>query len=269
ALPRRAVEVIDSIGLACYAPRIRARVVHTQGRPLDFNIQASVTDVAFSVGQVPLPVSKGAGEVTIEPARVIIKWLHAAHGRTPVDISGQVFINDHDLGVDVNIDAPAVEIDDELLQLLPAEAQELCRQFAPSGRLGMSMSLQRNLPGEAEGTGSYRLELRPEDMQVRYEGFPYPFRGVTGTIVVTPDGAELIELTAQDGDMWVRIDGTIEYADGLRGRGLSLTARNVPIDEELLAAVPQDLAALAERFAPGGVCDMDISRLDFQRAARS
>ena len=268
ALPRRAVEVIDSIGLACYAPRVRARVVHTQGRPLDFNIQASVTDVAFSVGQVPLPVSKGAGEVTIEPARVIIKWLHAAHGLTPVDISGQVFVNDEDLGVDVSIDAPAVEIDDELLQLLPAEAQKLCRQFAPSGQLGMSMSLQRNLPGEAEGTGNYRLELRPEDMRVRYEGFPYPFRGVTGTIVVTPDGAELIELTAQDGDMWARIDGTIEYADGLRGRGLSLTVRNVPIDEELLAAVPQDLAALAERFAPGGECDMDISRLDFQQAAR-
>jgi len=267
ALPARAAEVIDSVGLTCSAPRVQVRIVDTPESPLDFSVRAGVTDVEFTLGQLPLPITKGTGEITIEPGRVIVKHLRAAHGRTTVNISGQVFINEDSIGYDVNVDAPAMEVDEELLAMLPADVQNISRQFSPAGPMGVSIWLQRNVPGAP--AGDYRAVLTPQGMDIRYEGFPYPLTGVSGAVVVTPGRAELIGLTAREGDMSVRVDGTIEYGDGLRGRELSVKARNVPIDEDLLAAVPSDIAALARRFTPGGVCSMDIDRLEFRRAAPS
>jgi len=243
------------------------RIVDTPANPLDFSVRADVTDVAFALDQLPLPITKGVGEVTIEPGRVIVKHLKAAHGRTTVNISGQVFVNEDNIGYDVNVDAPAMEVDEELLSMLPADVQNITRQFSPAGPMGVSIWLQRNVPGAP--AADYRAVLTPQGMDIRYEGFPYPFTGVSGVVVVTPSRAELTGLTAREGDMSVRIDGAIEYGDGLWGRELSVTARNVPIDEDLLAAVPSDIAALARRFTPGGVCNMDIDRLDFRRAAPS
>jgi len=267
ALPERALEAIDSVDLKFSAWRATARVVHMEDRPLDFSIRASVTDVAFNVPQFSSPVTKGTGEVTIEPDRAIIKQLAANCARTPVNLSGQVFINADNVGVDINIDAPQIAVDEEFLSALPPDLQRRCQRFAPEGRVGASLWLLRNAPG-VEKTTDYRLVLSPQDMQVCYEAFPYPFVGLSGTIVLTPDLVELINLTTRDGEMYASINGMIEYGSGLHGRDLSLTAKNVPIDEDLLAAVPEDLAALSKRFSQGGVCNMDISRLDFLRVPR-
>ena len=264
ALPARAAEVIDSVGLTCFAPRVQARIVDAPGEPLDFSVQADVTDVAFTLDELPQPVTKGTGEVTIEPDRVIIKHLKAACGPTTVNLSGQVFINDDSVGYDISLDAATLEVDEELLAALPADVQAVARQFSPSGTTGVSVWLQRNVPGSP--AGDYRVVLTPQDMTVRYEGFPYPFTCVGGTVAVTPGLARLTGLTAREGDMSVTIDGTVEYGSGLRGREMSVTARNVPIDEDFLAAVPGDMASLAQRFTPGGVCNIDITRLDFRRA---
>ncbi len=265
ALPANIAEVARDMELAGLATNVRARVVDSEETPLDFNIQASVADVSFRLDELPQAITDGVGEISIEPGRIIVKKLAAAHGPTRVVISGQMFVNEDHIGVDVNVEAPEVNVDEQLLAMLPEEVQSLTRKFAPAGRMGVSIWLQQNLPDTP--ADDYRVVLTPKGMALRYEGFPYTLPGVRGKVVVTPGRAELTDLTARAGDMFVTINGVIDHSSGLSGKGLSLTARNMPMDEEFLAAIPSDLRALAGRFRPGGTCDIDISRLDFRRAA--
>ena len=61
------------------------------------------------------------------------------------------------------------------------------------------------------------------------------------------------------GSLWFRPDG--ETA------ALSVTGRDVPLDKDLLGAVPESLAPLARRFRPGGICHVDLNRLRYSRRA--
>ena len=107
--------------------------------------------------------------------------------------------------------------------------------------------------------------LTAKDMQFRYKRFPYTFRRVTGRVVVTPGQVKLETLQSRHGKMTASISGTLRLSEtGDDGR-LRIVARNLPIDKELLAAIPADILPLAKRFRPGGLCDADIQEFTFTR----
>jgi len=157
-------------------------------------------------------------------------------------------------------------MDEALYQAVPPAAKRAWRQLTPSGLADMSFHFQSNTPAKL-GKVDYQLVLEPKEMQINYALFPYPFRGVTGQVVVTPGIVELTDVSASEGGMRTSLKGKVHSTDEGDWADLSVGAVNVPIDKRLLSALPDELLPLTRRFKPGGTCNLALEQLKFLSGA--
>ncbi|MGC9454792.1 MAG: hypothetical protein ACP5HU_07990, partial [Phycisphaerae bacterium] len=263
ALNDRARGILRSLHVSGTAENVSATVHKPPGEPVDYTILARLAGATFRPDVFPYEVSDAEGVVTIRRERVVIESLSASRGESTVELSGQLFAGADGTVVDLDIAAKNVALDDELYQALPQSVRDVWDEFSPSGRADAQLSLQTNSPQRDGGT-DYHLRLTPLEMRVSYSRFPYPLRAIEGTIEAVPGRVVLHDVLGKDGETSVYLDGEILTADGgERSAELNVRARRAAISEELLAAVPRGLAPLAQRFRPGGTCDVDLSTLRF------
>lgn len=239
-----------------------ARIWRTGTDPLDYRIVANLEDVTFNLEAFPYEVARTSGTVTIRPERAIIENLRGVHGEVAVSAIGQVHLGERGFGLDVRVEATGVEFDEDLHAALPEKLKKVWAQLSPSGQADMSLSLRRNLP---DCDDDYLFVLRGRDMEIRYSEFPYRFRGVSGEVVARPGEVLLKQLTSKFGQMRGTLDGIFRMGEDGERAELTVTGTNIPIDADLLAALPGEFAPLAERFDPGGTCDIDLKQLRFFR----
>ncbi|MGB2822964.1 MAG: AsmA-like C-terminal region-containing protein [Phycisphaerae bacterium] len=257
ALPdwtRKAAEALHATGTI---ERVSATLRQSKGQPLDFRAVARVKNASFRAEAFPYEVREASGFVTVRPGRAIIEELSGRHGRTPISISGQVLSGRGAPGVDLQVKAKGVPLDKELFAAVPKEVQRIWRKLSASGRADVDLSLRHGMP-DAEKEQDYRLVIRADGMSVRYEDFPYTLEGIVGEAVATPEGVKLKDMAAAHGRAGFVISGDLTFGEASEAASLSLRGKDVPIDQELLAAVPASLAPLAGRFRPGGTCDIDL-----------
>jgi hypothetical protein len=147
-----------------------------------------------------------------------------------------------------------VALEDALFQHLPHRVQELRRRFAPRGQLDLTYKFQR-LP-----QGSHQeIELRPRQMRITYDKFPYPLEDLRGTIRQTlrPQQAPqtVLDLVASASGHPITLKGTVTGEGPDPGIQLRLSGTNIPLDEKLIAAFPPKYAALIRRFHAQGYGD--------------
>jgi hypothetical protein len=111
-----------------------------------------------------------------------------------------------------------------------------------------------------------QTNIRLENASGALEGFPYPLTGVNGDLRIFDDHVELIDVNMKKADATLRIDGKIWWpgeddpipTDGpLLRPNLTVTARNVPIDRELLSALPEAQRLWLEKLGAGGRFDIN------------
>jgi hypothetical protein len=116
-------------------------------------------------------------------------------------------------------------------------------------------------------TLDYACTIRGRDVRLKYAGFPYVLRGLRGTALVLPDRVELRDVTAEKGAMRMALSGTFPL-DGMgKPAELALRATDLPLDAELLGALPAGVG-LFGRLRPGGTCGLDLTRLRLGGANR-
>src|SRR5437764_14183696 len=98
-------------------------------------------------------------------------------------------------------------------------------------------------------------------------------KNVTGKLQIREGYVDIVNATMKKGDSSLVIDGRVMWRAGVAGanllpgetRGqavpvrpqLTVTARNVPIDKDLLAALPEDRRKWIEKIGLGGMIDID------------
>jgi hypothetical protein len=88
---------------------------------------------------------------------------------------------------------------------------------------------------------------------------------VRGRASAVPGKITLTNMTSHNGQSSSTVSGTIVSGDAGDTADLVLHAANMPIDKDLLAAMPSELAPLAERFTPGGTFNADFEKLHIKR----
>jgi hypothetical protein len=151
----------------------------------------------------------------------------------------------------------------ELFARLPESARRFQQRFNPVGRMSIEYRFARR-PG---GGWNARLESRPEDIAARYHKFPYPIRRVRGKVVNDyasdqPDH-HAIDLTAELNEgAKVCIRGTVAGAEPYPAVDVWLTgegdqpARGIPVDDDLIRALPPRFQPLARSFHFRGHADL-------------
>ncbi len=258
---REKLEELQLAGVATYAT---ARVFRDEAGEMTYDVTANVDQISFKVPQLPHPITGGAGEAAIEPGRVIIKGLQGMYLARPIHVSGQVFLADR-LGVDVQIDSPAMLLDETLEDAVSPLIRNAYVQFKPDGYAGVEVALRYNTPDQEAEETDYRVLIRPKDLVVNYQGFPLTVRAVGGTVIATPGRIELQRVISRRGGGTAIISGVVLVDDAGEDVDLRIRAEQVPIDAEFLAAVPEGLAPLIKRFKPGGTSDWNLSRFALTR----
>jgi len=257
---RAALEALQPNGAA---QEFTAKVSKPPDGALNYRVVATLKDVELKLRAFPYRISNTAGVVTILPGRAIFENLRGVHGKTDISASGQVHLGGDGFGLDVQVNATDVPLDKDFREALPANFRGVWDRLEPKGRADMALSLRRNLP-EDPGT-DYEFVLKPRGMAVRCREFPYPFRGITGRIVATPGKVSLEKLMARSGSMTGTLQGVFFTDRDSRRAELTVTGAHIPIDAELLKALPEEFAPLAARFAPGGTCDVNFKKLRIVR----
>lgn len=245
------------------AESFEAHVWKAVDGPLDYNVTVRLADVGLNLRHFPYAIDQTAGVLTIVPGRAIIEDMRGRHGATEVQASGQIHFLDEQLGLDVRVRGEDVALDEDFRHAVGERMAGIWRQLQPTGRADMDMTLRHNVP--KLGSTDYRFVLDARDMGITYEEFPYPLRGINGRAVAMPHRVHLEGMTLRHGAMTGRLDGELRFDDHSQHAELKLVAANVPIDGELLAAVPGELAPLGGRFEPGGTCDLDFQTLRVRR----
>jgi len=266
ALNERTRKLIVSLSPRGQASRVDVTVHQAAGKPLEYTATATLRDVSFCYEKFPYKVSDAAGRLVIDCRRILIQGVKGRHGGASVQLDGRVGTAKDQLTYDLTLDATAVPMDKDFAQALPKNVRKIWANLNPAGLADMNLRLIWP-PKTKTSTPDFRLLLNARNMQIRYKEFPYTFRGVTGKALVTPGRVELIDMHAAHGKMTAAIGGVITTDQAGCDVEMKISAKNLPVDEELLAAIPPDILPLAKRVKPGGYCDMEIDKFTFKRAA--
>ena len=257
---RRALAALRATGRA---ERVSAKLHQEPGQPLQHDIRAWLRDVTFKPDAFGYEVTGASGVLVVTPESATVKALRGRHGESTVTIRDSVFLLGERLGLDLRVEGSDVRLDESLYAAVPPKAQAIWRTLSPVGVADMNLRLVSNMPPHP-GKLDWRLGLRAKGMAVTYEKFPYPFQGVMGQAVITPDLVEFADLTTRSGPMQARVGGSVRTGKQGSSVVLKVHATKVPVDDKLLKALPEELALVAKRVKTGGTCDVDFERLTFQ-----
>jgi len=213
-------------------------------------------DAAFH--KFPYRLSQLTGLVRFTPEGIFLDDLQSRHEQAVVRVVGKI---DRPTGwsdFDVQVDAYDVPFSDELYEALPLRHRQMWDRFGPHGTMNAHVRLHRrggsraaSAPLVAETT----LDL--VDVAARYDDFPYPLEHVRGRIEMRPGRTEFQDLRGRRGDAQIVLSGWLtSRQDATAQVELEIDAKDVPLNDTLMDAVPESTRRAIASFHPTGVIDV-------------
>ncbi|HYH63922.1 MAG TPA: hypothetical protein VD866_04420, partial [Urbifossiella sp.] len=152
-----------------------------------------------------------------------------------------------------DVTVAGVPLTDELFARLGEAGAKAKKMFSPAGTIDLGYRFGR----EAATGWKREIDVRPRGVTGRYEKFPYPITAVEGSLkkTVVPGGEPSMAVDVRGkaaGDATITVKGQVY------GRGpdpavtLRVAGANVPIDDRIIAAFPDEYPDLLRQFRPAG-----------------
>ena len=127
-----------------------------------------------------------------------------------------------------------VDQDPRYLAALPMVGSTLFQRLSPSGRFTASFTVEK--PGGGHPVASGVVEAL--GASARYAKFPYPLEHVTGKVTFDPTAVRIESMRCTGpGGGTITVDGVIAPPGEGAAVSLDITARGVPLDDDVLAAL--------------------------------
>ncbi|MFO0796416.1 MAG: hypothetical protein U0804_03005 [Gemmataceae bacterium] len=216
-------------------------------------------DVPWPVEKIGLKVRSVDGRVKVEDATAKVGPAHVrvaletreGGGTPPAADDPLAAFEEHVQRADVTF--AGVPLTDDLFARLGEAGGKIKKMFAPAGTVDVGYKFVR----EAGPGWKREYEVRPRGVSARYEKFPYPVTAVEGTLkkTVTPGGEPSLAVDVRGK---AANDAAVTVKGQVYGRGpdpavtLRVAGTNVPIDERIIAAFPDEYPDLLRQFRPAG-----------------
>lgn len=282
---RELYEHLRPAGLAMLDMKI-AR--NNAGERIDVSGVVTVVDGTFVFDRFPYPVRNATGTVKIgydaatqmDEVRINMQGYGAAGGPNEkglIRIFGRVAPLNGDPSVVIKINADSVQDEPRLFAAFPPEVKETLRNLDADGkglfpkfRGSFECRVFRPVGPHVEWIIDTDINLL--DAAGKMVVFPYFMDHVTGKLQIREGYVDIMEATTRMGDSSLVIDGRVTWRAGV-GRpleagevlgtqtsprpDLKITARNVPLDQKLLDALPEDRRVWMEKAGLKGTIDID------------
>ncbi|MBN1343270.1 MAG: hypothetical protein JXQ73_11355 [Phycisphaerae bacterium] len=236
-------------------------LIKSPGRDMGVLLRGTMTSRGCdaSYRMFPYRLKNVTGTVRFAEDGIWLEDLAGQRGSGLVVVSGHVDGPNWYTGFDLHIVGEGVPFDPELYRAVPEKFRRVWRRFDPVGLANADVRLRRG-PGSAEGgVGTRSTQIRADLVETlaRFVDFPYRLRHATGRLLIDDDRIEIRGLTGTHGSASVRLDGAARYGEeSERELELRLEAKELPIDDDLAAALPTEGRRTYRELQPTGHADL-------------
>ncbi|MCI0699708.1 MAG: DUF748 domain-containing protein [Planctomycetia bacterium] len=230
------------------------------------DVRVEVKDARFEHPDLPKPVEKIAATIRSVDGRLKVEDATAQIGSATMRLSLETR-TDAPAAVSSPTDDPLrrfedrlqrldvslsnVPLDDDVFKQLPESMKKARRKFNPTGQVDLGYKFTREAAGWKR-----ELEVRPKQAGMMYEKFRYPVADVRGLIkrTVTHTGSEstTVDLVGTAAGQLITLKGRVDGIGDDPAMNLRITGHNVPLDEQLHAALPAKYAEIVRQFRASG-----------------
>ena len=274
ALPAKQREFYESFEVdALTNVRIKVFPNEVGKRLVEYIAIASIKNASLIYEKFPLPLTDVNVKAILTPDLVRLESMTGKSADSTVEVSGYLWPADEDNPATdfcLSVEAKDLELDDKWIKALPTKAAELAAKIHPTGKVNVSANL--NAGNRAVDCPPYRVVIECLGTGVNLDAFPYPVENVTGTITVNPENIQLENLTAistlndtvSGRPAKIVLNGQIVAPNATLVSGrISLRAQDVPLDDKLARALPENIASIYRDISPAGTIDLDINEASF------
>jgi len=199
----------------------------------------------------PYPLEEVTGTIEFDPGEIRLRDVSGRHGEGRMVLNGRVDLT-KPWCYDLTVAAEGAVLDGALRAALPAEPREVWDKLAPTGRGGATVRVWRDGRGTPERT-DVRLAMDGRT-SAAYCGFPYRLEALRGTVRIAGSQAELEDVRGRHGAMTCRLRGTVGgVGAGAAQTNLAIDANDVPLDDELIAAIGGEMGRAARTLRMAGM----------------
>ncbi|HMP06543.1 MAG TPA: DUF748 domain-containing protein, partial [Lacipirellulaceae bacterium] len=213
--------------------------------------------LSFQSEKFPYRLTEGTGVIRYTPPTatapdLVDVEMTARGGGQPLRIVGQVIDPQPGAAGWAQITGEALDIEQRMIAAIASEkCRDVISELHPSGRFNVNWRIERATPG-AEPRTALRLDLT--DVRINYDRFPYPLRGIRGTMTAQDDLWTFTDLVS-GGRRPVRGSGTLRPVDGGVEMSLRISGEQTSLDVALYDALPEAARRAWTELNPRGEVD--------------
>lgn len=241
ALEPATQKVFDMFG-AAGAVRGRVKVHKPSGaaeRPVH-DIDMSLLDCSATFAPFPLPVTQATGLILLRGEALTIQGVRCRHGDAWFRVDGQLTSLDADGGIEVTVDTESLALSTAVKEALPPAVRDVWDHLDPSGRVGIHWETKR-APG-ADSELCHDVTVKALGASACFDAVPYRLSGLVGEVRTDGKTVHVKGLEGSHGDATIGVRGTVTGLEGTMGYDLTFDAREIAVDGDLLAALPESAA---------------------------
>jgi len=211
-------------------------------------------NVSFTCHKFPYRVENTQGTLDLTGELLKIS-LTAQSGRQLIGITGQVQNPLDNATGGMEIRGDEIPLDEKLLAALPGSSREVFRSLHPQGSLRVQARLWRQRPDEPM---HQQLQVNVKDGSIRFDKFPYPLDHIRGSLSMEDGQWTFSEMEGTNDTGRVTCEGFLRPSPEGTQLHLNLTARDVPLEEELRDALRPNMQRLWNDLRPRGAADIAV-----------
>ena len=212
-------------------------------------------------------VTQAVASLHLTDTQLDIRKGQARRGKAQLSATGAIGFLADAPELSIEVQARGLELDSTLYRMLPQDTAQMWDEVRPEGTADVDLKWRGVVEsGTAPATrpaSEFDLVARPVNLAITPQSVPYRLEQLTGELHVHRKRVEVRNATGRHGKGTVALAVT-GPAGGRDPWEFNISGRNLAIDEELLAAMPDSLAEMCRTVELTGTLSFDCPKLVYR-----
>ncbi len=215
--------------------------------PFSFQIHSAIANGEIDNDLLPFPLKEVGGTIYVDNRRIIETHLHASNGATKISFAGDIVPSKP---ITASIKLRGVELNNALKSRLIEPLRRTIQSMGLTGLCDVDASIIQD-----GGAWQKQVKLHLTKGTVTHERFPVTVRDVTGELLLEKNVVEF-HATGKYAGQLVTAHGEITDPGPAHQANIVVSSKNLPIDDESLAACPTPVLKAIESLKLKGRHDL-------------
>ena len=217
-------------------------------------------DCSLTYKPFPRRVTNLQGTLEFGDKGVAFRGLTGEVGAGKIAFADTVIPYDRASPFNFEFEAKGVACDRELYEALGPVMKAVYDQLKARGRFDIEWHQQRR-KGK-NGRMVYDVVVRPQGAGVTYGDVAYPLSNLKGEVLYDGSKVVLNDLVGSNRGARITVEGQIPQSPESGTLNIKVTGRNVPLDDDLKEALPEQYRGIWEKIAPKGTVHFGLQLND-------